>query len=322
MGNEASPFSLVSVVIPAHNTELNIGDLVRSVTFQCAEGTELEVIVVNDGSTDRTAMNAEEAGATVLNLPTRALGGNPAMARNRGAAASRGDPIIFLDSDCIPRDGWLEALLRRQATGVAAVGGSLALPKGLPTTARCDYYCGWYHYHSRRLAGFVRQHPPANLCVRRMAFIRTSGFSERHPVAYAHEELRWQAELQAMGGKIYFEPKAAVDHYNRPGYSNLLCRNYRWGYSAIESKAASGITRSAWIYKYPRFLILSSLPLAVVTTAYVIGCWLRARVLEPLWMAPAVLAARMAYSIGMMVGGLRWLSEKQIPTVERRPRWE
>ena len=119
------------------------------------------------------------------------------------------------------------------------------MPAGLSTSARLDYYCGWYHVHPRRPPRHVPNHPPGNLSVRRSAFAATCGFSEREPLAYAHEELEWQAELQRNGGKIYFEPRAVAYHWNRPGFGNLLRRNYRWAYSSIEGKAESGAARMA-----------------------------------------------------------------------------
>jgi len=317
-----APFPLVSVVIPARNEAPRIGEVVRLVRAQAPAGTELEVIVVDDASDDATAARAEAAGATVVRLPPRAGGGNPAVARNRGAAESRGDPIVFLDSDCTPRAGWLAALLRTHAAGIDVVGGSLGLPPGLPASARCDYYCGWYHVHPGRPAGPVGHHPPGNIGVRRAAFLATSGYVERQPIAYAHEELAWQAEILANGGRIHFEPAAAVDHHNRPGFGNLLRRNYRWGYSAIASKATTGTARFAFLYRHPRLLIAASVPLGLLSAGYILACWLKARVFEPLWMAPALVAARFCYGVGMAAGGRRWLREPDGQAAEHRPRWE
>jgi glycosyltransferase involved in cell wall biosynthesis len=274
----------------------------------------LEVLVVDDGSTDGTAAVAAAAGARVVPAPPRANGGNPAAARNYGASLATGDPIVFLDADCHPAEGWLEALLAAHAAGQRCVGGSLALPSGLPMSARWDYYCGWYHVHPRRAAGFVPNHPPGNLSVDGAAFRRTRGFDERPPVSYAHEELAWQADLQRAGIKIYFEPRAVAFHWNRPGLVNLLRRNYRWAYSAIGSKAESGAARFAWLYRHPRFLIVVSLPLALAQAVYIIACWLRAGVSEPLLAFPAVLAARIAYAAGMMAGGIRWLRHRHART--------
>jgi glycosyltransferase involved in cell wall biosynthesis len=318
---KATHARLVSVIIPACNEEAHIGEVVRAVIQQDAsDRVELQVIVVDDGSTDATAEAARLAGAAVLELPDTVKGGNAAAARNRGVAEAAGDPLIFLDADCVPAEGWLQAILAAHEKGATIVGGSLELPSGLSPMARCDYYCGWYLVHPRRPAGYVPHHPPPNIGVRREAFLGTSGFSQLPPLDYTNEERAWQAELRRTGHRIYFEPKAMAYHYNRPGFGNLLRRNYRWGYTAIESKSRTGSARMAWLYKYPRLLIAASLPLAFAHTAYILGCWLSARTYEPLVMSPVVLTSRFAYVAGMVVGGLRWFRHEVSGASSSRPR--
>jgi glycosyltransferase involved in cell wall biosynthesis len=312
---------LVSVVIPARNEAGRIGPLIRAVLAQDARGRCIEVVVVDDDSTDGTVAEARAEGARVLEAESGGATGNPAVGRNRGAALAAGDPIVFLDADCTPAADWLGRLLDEHARGAEVVGGSLDLPPGLGLTARCDYYCGWYHVHSRREGGEVSNHPPGNLSVRRDVFARAGGFTEEQPIAYSHEELAWQAAVRRAGGRIVFVPDARVYHHNRPGLGNLLRRNYRWGYSAIESKARTGAARASWVYRYPGLLVAGSLPIAVGTTVYILGCWARARVAEPLLMLPGVLAARLAYSVGLVAGGIRWMryGESAVPV---RARWE
>jgi glycosyltransferase involved in cell wall biosynthesis len=311
----------VSVIIPARNEGQTIARLIHSIQQQSPAGWAVEVVLVDDGSTDDTVAVARAAGARVLELGARAGGGNPAVARNRGALAAAGDPLVFLDADCLPATGWLTRLLSGHESGAAVVGGALDLPDGLSPMARCDYYCGWYHVHSRRPSGEVPNHPPGNVSVRRAEFARTPGFTEQQPVAYAHEELGWQADIRRRGGRLVFDPGAIVYHYNRPGFRNLLRRNYRWGYSAIESKAPTGAARAAWVYRYPALLAAASLPLAFASAAYIVGCWIRAGVLEPVLMLPYVLAARLAYSAGLVAGAARWMRFGPDAS-EARPRWE
>ena len=311
----------VSVIVPARNEARTIGTLIRAVHEQAPHGWAVEVVLVDDGSTDDTAAVAQAAGARVLELGQRRGGGNPAVARNRGAQVATGDPLVFLDADCLPAHGWLRRLLEGHDAGAAVVGGSLDLPSGLSAMARCDYYCGWYHVHSRRPASNVPNHPPGNLSVRRSEFLGTQGFTEQQPVAYAHEELGWQSEILRRGGRIVFDPRAIVLHYNRPGFRNLLHRNYRWGYSAIESKAPTGAARMAIVYRYPALLVAGSLPLAVASAVYIEWCWIRVGVLEPVLMFPAVLGARLAYSAGLIAGAIRWMRFGPA-AAEVRPRWE
>jgi glycosyltransferase involved in cell wall biosynthesis len=313
---------LVSVVIPARNAAASIGAAIAAVQAQAAGDMEVEIVVVDDGSSDDTVPRAAAAGARVLSVSGDRAGGNPAAARNLGASVSRGDPIVFLDADCTPLPGWLNAILAAHARGATMVGGSLDLPPGLSPSARCDYYCSWYLVHSRRPAGVVPHHPPPNLSVRRDAFLSTSGFTERQPFSYTNEERHWQAELRARGHAIWFEPAARAYHWNRPGFGNMLRRNYRWAYTAVQAKHETQSARLAWLYRLPWLVVLVSLPLAVAQTLFIAWCWLRTRRLEPLVMLPAIFATRLAYATGMSVGGARWLLSRHRGGSESAPRWQ
>lgn len=85
---------LVSVVIPAYNAERFLGEAIESVLAQTYSPVEL--IVVDDGSTDSTAEVAAAYGeATVISQENS----GPSAARNRGAAAAGGEFLAFHDSD-------------------------------------------------------------------------------------------------------------------------------------------------------------------------------------------------------------------------------
>jgi GT2 family glycosyltransferase len=307
----------VRVVIPARNEGTRIGELVRAVRAQETDAlVRVDVVVVDDGSSDDTADAAARAGARVVRRAVTGAGGNPAAARNLGARAQdetagtegeRADPIVFLDADCTPAPGWLRALLDAHARGAVVVGGAIELAPGLPLTARCDYYATSYLQHAGRPAGDVVSWSPANLSVRRDAFLSTDGFTERHPVADGHEELAWQGALRRAGARMRFEPRARVYHRNRAGVGHLMRRSFRWGYSTIEAKAGSGAARAAALYRRPRLVVALALPLGAVQTVHALGCWLRARRPEALLFAPGIFAARMSYAAGMMLGGTRWL---------------
>ena len=95
----------VSVVIPALNEEDPISDVVREVRAQAVD----EVIVVDNGSTDRTAARAAAAGARVVSEPRRGYG----RACRAGVAATRADcnVIVFLDGDGSDCPAFIPALL-------------------------------------------------------------------------------------------------------------------------------------------------------------------------------------------------------------------
>jgi glycosyltransferase involved in cell wall biosynthesis len=275
-----------------------------------AAGVAVEVIVVDDGSTDGTSQEAERAGARLVPLDGV---GNPGAARNRGAEQASGDVLVFLDADCVPVRGWMAALVAAHVAGEACVGGAIGLPPGLSTTARWDYYFSSYHVHPERPAGPVPNHPPANVSVRRAAFEATRRFTERLPVAHGHEELAWQAALARAGERCYFEPAAQVQHYNRVGLANMMRRSYRWGYSAIQGKAESGAARWSRLYDYPVLLVAMSLASAPAQAVYIARCWWRVGKLEPVLAFPVLVLGRLVYAVGMAVGGWRWLASERSP---------
>lgn len=314
--NSSTATVLVTVIIPARNEAHRIGATVRAVLTQ-ASHPPVEVVVADDGSSDATSEEAEKAGARVLPLTGA---GNPGAARNIAARAARGSILIFLDADCVPRSDWLGAHLRSQQSGMSIVGGSMALPPGLPWTARADYYASAYHVHPGRTAGMVPNHSPANLSVERAVFSGTRGFTEQFPVADGHEELAWQGEAIRSGARIYFDPAAIVEHWNRGGVGNILRRSYRWGYSALESKATSQASRLAFWYRVPLLGVLLAYPLALVETGYITATWLGAGKWEVIQFIPLILASRLAYASAFIVGGVGWYFRGK-ETAGRPLRW-
>lgn len=92
----------LSVIIPAYNREWSIRGTIDSVL---ACGAEAEIIVVDDGSTDRTVEAAQSYGSRVIVLEQ--ANGGPAAARNTGYRRATGSIIAFLDSD----DVWLSGVV-------------------------------------------------------------------------------------------------------------------------------------------------------------------------------------------------------------------
>jgi glycosyltransferase involved in cell wall biosynthesis len=96
--------SLASVVIPVHDGARFLADALRSVADQ---HLELEVVVVDDGSTDDSARIARDLGATCIRQPQS----GPAAARNAGIAASSAPYLAFLDADDLMTPGAMALLL-------------------------------------------------------------------------------------------------------------------------------------------------------------------------------------------------------------------
>lgn len=113
---------LVSVVIPAYNAEAYLGDCLRSVRAQTG-AFELEIIVIDDASTDGTA-DLASAQERVL-LCRQPVNRGPSSARNDGIGIARGDFVAFIDADDLWPPGKLAAqlaVLQRQPDAALVFG--------------------------------------------------------------------------------------------------------------------------------------------------------------------------------------------------------
>jgi GT2 family glycosyltransferase len=200
---------VVSVVVPTHDRASYL-----SVTLDSLGAQELddpyEVIVVDDGSKDRTPTLAREAGVRYLREdPPR--GAN--AARNTGAREARADLIALVDDDVAAPPGWLRALMEGAASHpeAEAFGGPIRARFDGPAPRSCG-----------------RELPPittldlgsrdletelvwsANMLVRRSAFERVGPFDEGLPTGGDEEE--WLRRLRAQGGKVVYLAAAGLDH--------------------------------------------------------------------------------------------------------------
>jgi 4,4'-diaponeurosporenoate glycosyltransferase len=111
----------LSIIIPSRNEEHNLPALLRSITSQSVK--PLEIIVVDDGSTDHTAEIARQHGATVIAsqlLPDGWRG--KTWACHQGAQAATGQLLLFLDADTWFEAGGLTRVLANYDGGALSVG--------------------------------------------------------------------------------------------------------------------------------------------------------------------------------------------------------
>ena len=106
----------LSVIIPAHNAGAYLRQAVESVRAQQWAG-EMEILVVDDGSTDHTAQIARTLGVTLLQKEQ----GGAASARNMGLRAASGSLVLLLDADDVLSEGALAALAAPLQAGEADV---------------------------------------------------------------------------------------------------------------------------------------------------------------------------------------------------------
>jgi glycosyltransferase involved in cell wall biosynthesis len=134
------PSPEVTVVIPTRDRRVRLAATLAGVRRQ--RDVELEIVVVDDASTDGTAELVVALGDPRIRVIRRERAGGPATARNAGIAVARGRWIAFLDDD----DLWAPDKLRRQLDAADAAGASWC-------------YCAAAHVDDEAHVLFVRRPP-------------------------------------------------------------------------------------------------------------------------------------------------------------------
>jgi lipopolysaccharide/colanic/teichoic acid biosynthesis glycosyltransferase/GT2 family glycosyltransferase len=216
---------VVSVIVPAYNAEATLGGCLAALQAQSMSRDRYEVIVVDDGSTDRTAEVARRYGVQLI----RQSNAGPAAARNRGVQAAQGDILLFTDADCAPAPDWIERLTEpfRAPEVAGAKGVYRTRQKELVARFVQLEYEGKYARMSRRdHIDFVDTHSAA---YRRHVFLANSGFDTVFPTASV-EDQEFSFRLARKGYRLVFAPRAVVYHRHDTTLAEYWRRKFRIGY--------------------------------------------------------------------------------------------
>jgi mycofactocin system glycosyltransferase len=263
----------VTVVVPVRDRAAATQRLLAALRADPATRA-VPVLVVDDGSADPAplAAVASAAGARVLRAE-RSRG--PAAARNTGLRAAGTALVAFLDSDCVPRPGWLARLRPHLADPRLAVVApritALAPGGGWPgayeaAVSALDMGAAAAPVRPFSAVPYV---PSAALLVRRAAV--GGGFDEAMRVA-EDVDLVWR--LAAAGWRVRYEPAAEVAHDHPATTARWLARRFAYGTGAAPLAARHGAAVSP--------VVLAPWP-ALAWAALLLGAGRR-----PRWAGPAV----------------------------------
>lgn len=227
---DTSPTPLVSVVVPAYNAEERLPLCVRALAGQQELSGGLEILVVDDGSTDGTAGAARRAGGAIVRVVDRGSRGGPAAARNDGIAAARGDLVLFTDADCIP-DPRFVAEICRPLLDDPEVGGVKGAYRTVQRSLAARFAQAEFEERYRMMArlptiDFVDTYAAA---FRRRVLEEVGGFDTSFPLPN-NEDVDLSYRIAAAGHRMVFAPAVVVEHQHRPTLAGYLRLKVSRGY--------------------------------------------------------------------------------------------
>jgi len=195
---------MLSFIIPTLNEELNIGRLLESIRIHIENKYSYEIIVVDNGSTDKTVPIVKKY-ADVYIVPGRTIG----YLRNFGANKSKNKLLVFLDGDVYITPKWIQNLpntINMLKNNPLIITGSRCGISERP----CFIERVWFKPLLSEKANYINS---GHLIVTRYLFDKIGGFSE---TLVTDEDCDFSKKAQKVGASLFNDPNLEVIHEGYP----------------------------------------------------------------------------------------------------------
>ncbi len=256
-----------SIIIPVYNRPEELCELLDSLTLQRLKG-ECEVIVIDDGSTRRCALEVDGFKSQLNIIYAYQLNMGPSGARNTGAMMARGEYLLFFDSDCVLPSDYLVKLDNYLSNhkwidcfGGADKEGSFFTPtqSSIAFSMSSFLTTGGIRGGTERVTKFYPR--SFNMGVRREVFFAVKGFSS--DMRYG-EDVDFSMRVEEAGYHLGLCHEAKVYHKRRGTYREFFVQVFHSGEARVE------LTR-----RHRGSLRLTHLFPLVFLLGMVVGVWLR-----------------------------------------------
>jgi GT2 family glycosyltransferase len=250
----------VSIVVASYRSADTLPRHLAGLAAQTLPGFE---IVVVDSSPDEASARAVEESGVAVRLVRSSRCMLPQEARNRGAAESHGELLVFTDPDTYAAPDWLARLVdAHRQTGHPVIGaldcwGDRWLDRGIHLTKFSKFL-------PARRPHPVDTAPTAAFLCPRSLFEASGGF----PADSFQGDALFAWRLVAQGVTLWLEPRAVTDHDHRTGFGDFLRERFRRG-------VEYGHLRAGWRRHRRRddlrFLVVSALPIRLARVLSVVA---------------------------------------------------
>ena len=205
----------ISVVIPAYNETAHLGNLIESIR-QNLYDLDLEIVVVDNGSTDATPELAQKAGVTLVTIPKDTI----SKARNLGVATAAAEVIAFIDADVRLTRGWALAMKQRYPEirdQYLITGSRYMIPEN---PSNLDKY--WFAPLSEKEVSYING---GNLILSKTTFNKIGGFDE---VLNTGEDFEFCVRARKQGAQIIIDRDLQAIHDGFPKNLLQFCKREIW----------------------------------------------------------------------------------------------
>jgi glycosyltransferase involved in cell wall biosynthesis len=209
----------ISVIIPARNAELYLGEAIASVRAQTHH--VLEIIVVDNNSEDGTAALARELNTIVITEPTRGA----SSARNRGVSEAKGRFLAFLDAD----DVWISEKLESQMEAFRTdpfLEAAFGLIEQFISGDIAQEEASRLHVSLEASAARL----PSTMLIKKESFHRIGPYSTEWKRA---EVLEWNVRAMEMGLRQFSIPRVVARRRLHASNTGVTMREYNLEYLRI-----------------------------------------------------------------------------------------
>jgi succinoglycan biosynthesis protein ExoA len=228
---------LVSIIVPCYNEEARIGGLLEAIVEQTYPREDMEVVLADGMSTDRTREVAETFSRSHPTLSLRLIP-NPTRsipsAVNAAVAAAQGRIIVRLDGHSRPYPDYVARCVAGLELGAGEnVGGVWEIRPGAPGAVAASIAAAAAHplgvgdalYRHATFPAYVDTVPFG--AFRRDLFMRLGGFDES---LLTNEDYEFNARIRRGGGRIWLDPQIRSVYYARESLGALARQYWRYGF--------------------------------------------------------------------------------------------